>query len=80
MTSTQAAYWLTLNAIDFEEGLVRAVNLGGDAATLGAVAGALLGARFGEQAIPERWIETLNEREPLEKAADKLCRLAEPKR
>lgn len=78
--TTQAAYWLTLNAIDFEEGIVRAVNLGGDAATLGAVAGALLGARFGEQAIPERWISALVKRADLEKVADKLCRLGEPKK
>jgi ADP-ribosylglycohydrolase len=32
--TVQAGYWIALNAIDFEEGLVRAVNLGGDAATL----------------------------------------------
>lgn len=80
LETTQAAYWLTLNAIDFEEGLVRAVNLGGDAATLGAVAGALLGARFGEQAIPERWLDSLKKREELEKVADRLCKLGEPKK
>ncbi len=80
LETTQAAYWLTLNAIDFEEGLVRAVNLGGDAATLGAVVGALLGARFGEQAIPERWIESLKNRPDLEKVADRLCKLGEPKK
>jgi ADP-ribosyl-[dinitrogen reductase] hydrolase len=78
--TTQAAYWLALNAIDFEEGLVRAVNLGGDAATLGLVAGALLGARFGEHAIPERWLESLATKEQLEKVADRLCRLGEPKK
>ncbi|MCX7018008.1 MAG: ADP-ribosylglycohydrolase family protein [bacterium] len=78
--TTQAAYWLTLNAIDFEEGLVRAVNLGGDAATLGAVAGALLGARFGEQAIPERWVESVKFLDEIEKVADALCRLGEPKK
>jgi ADP-ribosyl-[dinitrogen reductase] hydrolase len=80
LETTQAAYWLTLNAIDFEEGLVRAVNLGGDAATLGAVVGALLGARFGEQAIPERWIDSLQRRPELEKVADRLCKLGEPKK
>lgn len=78
--TTQAAYWLTLNAIDFEEGLVRAVNLGGDAATLGAVVGTLLGARFGEQAIPERWLGSLRNSEELESVADKLCKLGEPRK
>lgn len=78
--TTQAAYWLTLNAIDFEEGLVRAVNLGGDAATLGSVAGALLGARFGVQAIPDRWVSSLEMRPELEAVADRLWKLAEPKK
>ncbi len=77
---TQAAYWIVLNAIDFEEGLVRAVNLGGDAATFGAVAGTLLGARFGEQAIPERWLKAVKIRDELEAVADKLWKLAEPKK
>lgn len=77
---TQAAYWLVLNAIDFEEGLVRAVNLGGDASTLGTVAGALLGARFGEHAIPERWLQSLSSCKELEEVADRLCRLGEPKK
>ena len=42
-----------------EEGLVWAVNYGGDADTNGAVAGALLGARFGATSIPPRWLERL---------------------
>ena len=78
--TVQAAYWLLLNAIDFEEGLVRAVNLGGDAGTMGAVAGALLGARFGEQAIPERWLASLQMRKELEGLADRLWKLGEPKK
>lgn len=78
--TTQAAYWLVLNAIDFEEGVARAVNLGGDAATLGAVVGGLLGARFGEQAIPERWTGLVKMRQRLETVADRLCRLGEPKK
>lgn len=78
--TTQATYWLLLNAIDFEEGLVRAVNLGGDAGTLGAMTGALLGARFGEQAIPERWLKSLQARKDLEAMADRLCKLGEPKK
>jgi ADP-ribosylglycohydrolase len=44
------------------------------------VAGALLGARFGEQAIPERWLESLKMRPELEKTSDQLCKLGEPKK
>lgn len=38
-----------------EEALTWAINLGGDADTNGAVAGALLGASFGADALPEQW-------------------------
>jgi ADP-ribosylglycohydrolase len=40
---------------NFEETLIWVVNEGGDADTNGAIAGALLGARDGLKAIPERW-------------------------
>ena len=60
-------------ASSFEEGLVWAVNLGGDADTNGAVAGALLGARFGASAIPSRWLDELAVR-------DQTVELAAPAR
>lgn len=39
----------------FEDALIRAVNLGGDADTIGAVLGGLVGAAYGYAQIPERW-------------------------
>ena len=51
-----------LAAKSFEEAVVRAVNLGGDADTTGEVAGALAGAYFGRQGIPRRWSTKLNPR------------------
>jgi len=49
------AFWELLHAPSFEAALVDVVNRGGDADTNGAVAGALLGATHGEDAIPEAW-------------------------
>ncbi|MBI3184112.1 MAG: ADP-ribosylglycohydrolase family protein [Myxococcales bacterium] len=49
------AYWELLHAPSFEAALIDVVNRGGDADTNGAIAGALLGAAYGEEAIPERW-------------------------
>ena len=60
----------------FEEGLTWAVNLGGDADTNGAVAGALLGARFGARAIPARWLDQLFARDEASALADRLVTLA----
>jgi ADP-ribosyl-[dinitrogen reductase] hydrolase len=63
-------------AASFEEGLTWAINLGGDADTNGAVAGALLGARFGARAIPARWLEQLLARDEAAALADRLIALA----
>jgi hypothetical protein len=39
----------------FEEALVQVVNPGGDADTAGTVVGALAGAAYGYQSIPDKW-------------------------
>src|SRR3954468_1555351 len=64
------------NAESFEQGLVWAVNLGGDTDTNGAVTGALLGARLGVGAIPERWLSVLDRREEIESTGRQLAALA----
>lgn len=51
----QAAYYSLLHASDLTNGLCAVVNRLGDPDTNGAIAGALLGARFGQSAIPEEW-------------------------
>ncbi|MFO7567283.1 MAG: ADP-ribosylglycohydrolase family protein [Enhygromyxa sp.] len=47
-------------AESFEHALVTAVNLGGDTDTIGAMVGALAGARYGLNAIPSSWIDELH--------------------
>jgi ADP-ribosyl-[dinitrogen reductase] hydrolase len=59
--SAFAAFW---SATSFEEGLVKVINRGNDADTVGAVAGGLLGARFGVQNIPRSWLRDLEEGYP----------------
>lgn len=55
----EAAVWCLLQAGVFEEAVLRAVNLGGDTDTTGAVTGGLAGARFGREAIPDSWLNVL---------------------
>ncbi|MBE2212789.1 MAG: ADP-ribosyl-[dinitrogen reductase] hydrolase [Opitutaceae bacterium] len=43
-----------------EDAIVRAVNRGGDADTIGALAGQLAGARYGARLIPARWLRRLD--------------------
>jgi ADP-ribosyl-[dinitrogen reductase] hydrolase len=45
-----------------EDGLRAAVTAGGDTDTVGTVAGALLGARWGVAAVPNRWRSSLHDR------------------
>jgi ADP-ribosyl-[dinitrogen reductase] hydrolase len=49
------AVWANRQGRTFAEVVRLAVDIGGDTDTVGAVAGALAGARFGASAIPSRW-------------------------
>ncbi|HVX30805.1 MAG TPA: ADP-ribosylglycohydrolase family protein [Nitrolancea sp.] len=71
-----AALWAFVNHESFEDVVVAAVNLGGDADSSGAVSGALAGARYGASAIPERWLSVLQSREELTDLADRLLEIA----
>jgi ADP-ribosylglycohydrolase len=52
---TSTAMYCALWASNYRSGVVEAVRIGGDADTRGAIAGALLGARFGLEDIPEEY-------------------------
>jgi len=51
--------WAFHDASDFREAVLRAVNLGHDADTTGAVCGQFAGAHFGEFGIPPEWRDGL---------------------
>lgn len=57
---------------------MRAVNLGGDADTVGAVTGGLAGIMYGYGAIPARWVAKFSDaqRERLEAVAAGFVQLA----
>jgi len=64
----EAALWAFYDAADFREAVLRAVNLGDDADTTGAVCGQLAGAHWGESGIPQEWRTGLGRPEMLELA------------
>ena len=66
--SLEAALWAFHGAQDFREAVLKAVNLGDDADTTGAVCGQFAGACWGESGIPPEWLEGLAEREMVERA------------
>lgn len=70
-----AALWSVLRTGSFEDALVLVVNLGGDADTVAAVAGAMAGAVYGESGIPRRWLEPLCVYDRVVAVADRLADL-----
>ena len=55
LIALQNAFFRLLHAPNLEEGVVATVMAGGDTDTNAAIAGALLGAVHGRDAVPTRW-------------------------
>ena len=70
--SLQTALHDGLVADSAEEAIVTAVNRGGDTDTIGAIAGAVAGARFGASQLPDRWVSAVREAEEIEELTDRL--------
>ena len=66
--SLEAALWAFHDAQDFRQAVLRAVNLGDDADTTGAICGQFSGAYWGESGIPLEWREGLAKKDMIEKA------------
>jgi len=66
--SLEAALWSFHDAQDFREAVLRAVNLGDDADTTGAICGQFAGAYWGELGIPQDWLDGLAKKEMIEAA------------
>jgi ADP-ribosyl-[dinitrogen reductase] hydrolase len=72
VASLEAALWAFHDAQDFRQAVLRAVNLGDDADTTGAVCGQFAGAYWGESGIPLEWRQGLARADMIEKAMDGL--------
>jgi ADP-ribosyl-[dinitrogen reductase] hydrolase len=66
--SLEAALWAFHDAAAFEEAVLRAVNLGDDADTTGAICGQLAGAFWGKSNIPEPLLSGLARIDMIEEA------------
>jgi len=70
--SLEAALWAFHNSSSFEEGCLKAANLGDDADTTAAIYGQLAGAFYGLAGIPKAWLNKLAMREEIEAMAEGL--------
>lgn len=72
INTLEASLWSFLNTENFSEAVLKAVNLGGDADTVGAVTGQLAGAYYGFNSIPDQWINKLARLDLIKETAEKL--------
>lgn len=73
--SLEAALWCLHVTDTFEDAILRAANLGGDADTTAAICGQVAGAHYGEAGIPLKWLERLHMRAEITRLAEQLARL-----
>ncbi|MBQ8132561.1 MAG: ADP-ribosylglycohydrolase family protein, partial [Bacilli bacterium] len=71
--SLEAALWCTLNSNSYEDAVVKAVNLGDDTDTVGAITGSMVGTIYGAESIPERWISKVRKLDELKSIATGYC-------
>ena len=62
----EASLWAFLTTDNFKDAVLKAVNLGDDADTIGSVTGGLAGLFYGFEQIPEEWVDTLVKKEDIE--------------
>ena len=68
----EIAFWFVTHDRSLEEALIHLAQAGGDTDTNAAVAGALLGARYGEVALPPRWMDQITGVQGIAQLAERL--------
>ena len=68
----EASLWCIFNTTNYKDAVLKAVNLGDDANTVGAITGGLTGIIYGYDTIPSEWLEVLAKKDDIIELADKL--------
>ena len=61
----QASLWCLMTTRSYADCVLKAVNLGSDTDTVGAVAGSLAGILYGVESIPAEWLKVLAKKEEI---------------
>jgi ADP-ribosyl-[dinitrogen reductase] hydrolase len=70
--SLEASLWCFLNSESYSEAVLKAVNLGEDTDTTGAITGGIAGIYYGFDNIPQEWIAELVRKDDIEELCEKL--------
>lgn len=68
----EASFWILLNASNFKEAIIGAINLGNDTDTIAAITGSMAGILYCYNSIPQEWLDKLAKRDYIEDLCDKL--------
>lgn len=70
----EASIWCLLNTTTYKEAVLKAVNLGEDTDTTGAVTGGLAGLHYGIETIPKDWVLKLARKNDIDDLAARLAK------
>ena len=69
----EASIWCLLTTENYKDSVLKAVNLGRDTDTTGAVTGGLAGLLYGFDNIPAHWIQQIARRDDIEDLAERFA-------
>ena len=75
VSTLEATMWLFLNSNDYNETVLKAVNLGEDTDTVSACTGGLLGLYYGIENIKDKWKQELKKYDYIIELCDKFDKI-----
>lgn len=76
----EACFWCLLTTDNYSDAVLKAVNLGDDTDTIAALTGGVAGLVYGYDNIPNKWVESLQQKNRLNDITDKFINLLEDKK
>ena len=67
----EASLWCVFNTTNYKDAVLKAVNLGDDTDTVGAITGGLAGIIYVDDTIPSEWLEVLAKKDDIIELAEK---------
>jgi ADP-ribosylglycohydrolase len=69
----ETSLWAFLNSNSYKDGVLKAINIGDDTDTCGAIAGGLCGVYYGYSSIPKEWIDSLARKDWIDELIEKFA-------
>lgn len=70
--SLEASIWCLLTTNNYKEATLKAINLGEDTDTTGAITGGLAALLYGYETIPEKWLQQIYRKKDIDDLANRL--------